>query len=170
MIQNYVEGQWRQSGASSHLAVMNPATAEELGRVPLCGAGEVEQAVQSARDKARRANVNVEFRIGNVLNDGIGGPYDILFDRGVYHGLRLDNLKGFQELLRRVTRPGSWWLSLAGNANEKRDGDGPPVVTEVQIRAELGLLFDIVELRECRFTTNQSGFRPLAWSILTRRK
>jgi len=48
MIRNYVEGQWRQSGATSHLAVMNPATAEELGRVPLCSPGEVEQAVQAA--------------------------------------------------------------------------------------------------------------------------
>jgi SAM-dependent methyltransferase len=130
----------------------------------------VEQAVQSARDKARRANVSVEFRVGNVLNDGVGGPYDILFDRGVYHGLRLDDLKGFQEMLRRVTRPGSWWLSLAGNANEKWEGDGPPVVHEHEIRAELGPLFEIVELREYRFTTNQIGFRPLAWSILMRRK
>jgi len=130
----------------------------------------VDQAIQSARNKARRANATVEFRVGNVLNDGVGGPYDILFDRGVYHGLRLDDLKGFQELVRRVTRPGSWWLSLAGNANEKRDGDGPPVVHEHEIRAELGPLFDIVELREYRFTTNQDGFRPLAWSILMRRK
>jgi len=48
MIQNYVEGQWRRSGASSHLPVLNPATAEELARVPLCGAGEVEQATQAA--------------------------------------------------------------------------------------------------------------------------
>jgi malonate-semialdehyde dehydrogenase (acetylating)/methylmalonate-semialdehyde dehydrogenase len=48
MIQNYVEGQWRRSGAPSHLPVMNPATAEELGRVPLSDAGEVEQAAQAA--------------------------------------------------------------------------------------------------------------------------
>jgi malonate-semialdehyde dehydrogenase (acetylating)/methylmalonate-semialdehyde dehydrogenase len=48
MIQNYVEGQWCRSGASSHMAVTNPATAEELGRVPLCGAGEIEQAAQAA--------------------------------------------------------------------------------------------------------------------------
>jgi SAM-dependent methyltransferase len=130
----------------------------------------VEQAIRSARGKARRANVKVDFRVGDVLKADLGGPYDILFDRGVYHALRLSDLKGFQQMLRRVTHPGSWWLSLAGNANEKRDGEGPPVVHEHEIRAELGPLFDIVELRECRFTTNQQGFRPLAWSILMRRK
>jgi hypothetical protein len=30
--------------------------------------------------------------------------------------------------------------------------------------------YDIVELRELRFTTNRDGFRPLAWSILMRRR
>ena len=130
----------------------------------------VDQAIRTARDKARQSEVTVSFRVGNVLNDGVGGPYDILFDRGVYHGLRLEDLAGFQGFLQRVTRPGSWWLSLAGNANEQREGAGPPVVHEHEIRAELEPLFDIVELREFRFTTNQPDFRPLAWSILMRRK
>jgi hypothetical protein len=44
------------------------------------------------------------------------------------------------------------------------------VVTEQEIRDELGSLFDIVELREFRFWTNQLGYRPLAWSILMRGK
>lgn len=48
MIQNYVEGQWRRSGATEALPVMNPATAEELGRVPLSSASEVEQAAEAA--------------------------------------------------------------------------------------------------------------------------
>ena len=48
MIQNYVEGQWRRSGATEALPVINPATAEELGRVPLSPGEEVEQAAQAA--------------------------------------------------------------------------------------------------------------------------
>jgi SAM-dependent methyltransferase len=130
----------------------------------------VEQAIEAARDKARMAGVKVNFRVGDVMNSHLAGPYDILFDRGVYHGLRMDNLDGFQAFLKRVTRSGSWWLSLAGNANEKRNGEGPPVIHEHEIRAELEPLFDIVELREFRFITSQPDFRPLAWSILMRRK
>jgi hypothetical protein len=60
-------------------------------------------------------------------------------------------------------------LSLAGNAKEDTD-PGPPVVSEDEIRAELGPLFDVVELREFRFTTKKADFRPLAWSILMRRR
>ena len=129
----------------------------------------VEQPVQAARAKARAEKVKMDFRVADVLKDDVGGPYDILFDRGVYHHLRTVDQKALQNFLKRVTRSGSWWLSLAGNAKEKVD-PGPPVVHEHEIRAELGPLFDIVELREFRFTTNKSDFRPLAWSILMRRK
>jgi SAM-dependent methyltransferase len=129
----------------------------------------VAQAVDAARNKARQATLNIDFRVADVLNDDLGGPYDILFDRGVYHHVRTVDLKKFLEFLKRVTRAGSWWLSLAGNAKEKHE-PGPPVVHEHEILAELGPLFDIVELREYRMTTNRPEFRPLAWSILMRRK
>ena len=129
----------------------------------------VDQAITVARDKARAAAVDVDFRVADALRDDLGGPYDILFDRGVYHCLRTVDLKAFQEFLKKATRTGSWWLSLAGNAKEATD-PGPPVVSEEEIRAELGPLFDIFELREFRFTTNQGDFRPLGWSILMRRR
>lgn len=129
----------------------------------------VDQAIQAARKKAREAKVTVDFRVADVLQDNLGGPYDILFDRGVYHCLRTDDLKGFQKFLKQVTRSGSGWLSLDGNAREELE-DGPPVVSEQEIRSELGPLFDILELREFRFTGHRNGFRPLGWSILMRRK
>lgn len=47
-IQNYVEGQWRRPASGTELPVVNPATAEELGRVPITGAAEVEEAAFAA--------------------------------------------------------------------------------------------------------------------------
>jgi methyl halide transferase len=129
----------------------------------------VTQAIQIARDKALAMAVQVDFQVADSLRDDPGGPYDILFDRGVYHCLRTEDLKAFQKFLKRATRTGSWWLSLAGNSKEDTE-PGPPVVSEQEIRDELEPLFDILELREFRFTTNQNDFRPLGWSILMRRK
>jgi SAM-dependent methyltransferase len=129
----------------------------------------VAQAIEAARQKALATRVTVDFRVADVLQDDLGGPYDILFDRGVYHYLRTVDLKAFQGFLKRATHVGSWWLSLAGNAKEDSD-PGPPVVSEQEIRTELGSLFDVVELSEFRFATNESEFRPLGWSILMRRK
>ena len=45
---NYVSGQWQRSGASAYLDVMNPATAQVLGQVPLAPGAEVDAAVQAA--------------------------------------------------------------------------------------------------------------------------
>ena len=46
-MRNYLQGQWRDSTASESLAVLNPATGEELGRTPLSPAAEVDAAVQA---------------------------------------------------------------------------------------------------------------------------
>ena len=45
---NYIEGQWKSSGATETLPVINPATGDELGRTPLSPAAEVDQAAHSA--------------------------------------------------------------------------------------------------------------------------
>ncbi len=47
-MQNYIGGTWRQSAATETLPVINPATGDELGRVPLSPPREVEQAVEAA--------------------------------------------------------------------------------------------------------------------------
>ena len=47
-VQNYVEGAWRPSSATETLPVVNPATGEELERVPLSPAADVDHAAQAA--------------------------------------------------------------------------------------------------------------------------
>jgi malonate-semialdehyde dehydrogenase (acetylating)/methylmalonate-semialdehyde dehydrogenase len=47
---NYIGGQWRPSAAKEHLDVVNPATMELLGKVPLSPANEVNEAAQAAAE------------------------------------------------------------------------------------------------------------------------
>ena len=129
----------------------------------------VDLAVRRAKDKAQRAGVDIDFRVGDVTRMDLDGPFDVVFDRGVYHGIRAQNLSGFLKMLKRVTRPGSRWLTLAGNAKEPTV-DGPPVVSEDEFRSELEPLFKVLEVREFRFTLDREDFRPLAWSILMGRR
>ncbi len=156
------------------------ATALELG----CGTGTnaiemarrgyrvtavdlVDLAVRRAKAKAKKAGVTVDFRCGDATRMGLGGPYDVLFDSGLYHGIRRRDLAGFLQTLDRVTRPGTRYLCVAGNAKEP--DQGPPVVHEEEFRAELGPLFDILEVREVRLDL-LAGLRPLFWSILMERR
>ncbi|HSG15381.1 MAG TPA: CoA-acylating methylmalonate-semialdehyde dehydrogenase [Anaerolineae bacterium] len=45
---NYINGEWQQSSAAEYLDVVNPATNDVLGQVPLSPASEVDQAAQAA--------------------------------------------------------------------------------------------------------------------------
>jgi malonate-semialdehyde dehydrogenase (acetylating)/methylmalonate-semialdehyde dehydrogenase len=47
-LQNYINGQWRRSSASEFMRVVNPATAEQLGQVPLGGDDDVNATVEAA--------------------------------------------------------------------------------------------------------------------------
>jgi malonate-semialdehyde dehydrogenase (acetylating)/methylmalonate-semialdehyde dehydrogenase len=47
---NFINNVWRESVASEHLNVINPATGETIGRVPLSPAGEVHEAAQVAAE------------------------------------------------------------------------------------------------------------------------
>jgi malonate-semialdehyde dehydrogenase (acetylating)/methylmalonate-semialdehyde dehydrogenase len=47
---NYINGEWRQSSTAEYLDVINPATNELLGQVPLSAASEVNEAAQAAAD------------------------------------------------------------------------------------------------------------------------
>ncbi len=128
----------------------------------------VELPVEKGREKARQAKVTVDFRVGDLTRIDLGGPYDLLFDSGLYHGQRHRDLAGFLAALERVSRPGTRWLSLAGNANEPH-ADGPPVVTEAEFRGELSGLFRILRVHEFRWDLGP-GFQPLGWSILLERR
>jgi methyl halide transferase len=125
-------------------------------------------AIERAKEKARRARVAVNFHSGDLTTTELGGPFDVLFDLGVYHGIRTRDLTGFLSAVQRASRPGTRWLSLAGNAREPHP-NGPPTVREEEFRAELGPLFKFVEVREFRFDL-RPDFQPLAWSILMERK
>lgn len=129
----------------------------------------VDLAVKRAKEKARQAGVEIDFRVGDATRMDLGGPYDVLFDRGVYHGIRARDLPAFLNLLKRVSRRGTRWLCLAGNAKEPMV-NGPPVVREDEFRAELGPMFKFLDVREFRFTLDREDFRPLAWSILMERR
>jgi len=128
-------------------------------------------AIDQARQRADEAGVAVRFLVADVMRPSaeLTGFFDFFFDRGCYHVVRREDVGAYLETLRRLTHPGTVGLVLTGNAREPHT-PGPPVVTEQQIRVELGSLFEIVQLREFRFDQVEAdGTRFLGWSCLVRR-
>lgn len=124
-------------------------------------------AVEQAEKRAQAAGVRASFMVGDVLNLGdLDGPFDFFFDRGCYHAVRREAPCDYAPAVARQLAPGARGLVLAGNAREPHM-PGPPVVTEEQLRDELGAAFRIVELREFRFDESPAlAERFLGWSCL----
>ncbi len=134
-------------------------------------------AIERAKAKSQRAGVEPRLMVADVLAPpDFGEPFDFVFDRGVYHSIRPFALFGFLELLAAVTKPGSRYLVLTGNANEIRPPDapaGPPQVHAHELCQELRPLFDLVQLREFAFdgvVVEGQPTTPLGWSALLRRR
>src|SRR5258705_11861078 len=48
-LRNYIGGEWVTPAAAEYLDLSNPATGEQLGKVPLSGARDVDAAVSAAQ-------------------------------------------------------------------------------------------------------------------------
>ena len=128
-------------------------------------------ALSLAQEKARKAGVSARWLLADVLAPPALKPFDFIYDRGCYHELRTHNLKGYLETVGRLSRPGSRFLLLAGNANESLVDYGPPRVTEEELRNDFSALFDFEWLRESRFEiARPTAIGPLAWSALLKRR
>ena len=128
-------------------------------------------ALKEAERRSARYGVSISFLQADVCRlheEHDLKPFDFIFDRGCYHCVRDENLFGFLKTLECCSGPGTRLLTLAGNANEESE-EGPPRVTEQEIRREIGSVFEIDWIREFRFRTRHEKHGPLAWSCLARR-
>jgi hypothetical protein len=100
----------------------------------------------------------------------LGAPFEFFFDRGCFHAVRREAPYKYAPAVASRLAAGGRGLILTGNAREPHD-PGPPVVTEEQIREELGLAFQILELHEFRFDEAPGvPERFLGWSCLVEKR
>ena len=127
-------------------------------------------AVEKAREKADKAGATILFMLAELPNLFLPGKvFDFVFDRGCFHSLKNDDRPKFAEMLAKLTKEGSLFLLLTGNAKEPRE-QGPPTMTEEEIRETFSRFFDLVWLRDFRFETTDAAPGPLGYSCLMRRR
>jgi SAM-dependent methyltransferase len=128
-------------------------------------------AVERAEERAQAVGVKARFVVADAFDlPELGGPFAFFFDRGCYHAVRRDAPDKYAPAVARQLASAARGLVLAGNAREPHD-PGPPVVTEKQIRDELGVAFEILDLREFRF--DEAPGVPecfLGWSCLVQKR
>ena len=163
--------------------IISPCKALDLG----CGSGtnaiylaemgfdvtgvDISQvAIEMAREKAYAAGVRVHFMLVKLPNPFLPGKvFDFVFDRGCFHALKNDERPRYADMLKELTKEGSLFLLLTGNAKEPRN-PGPPTMTEDEIRESFSRFFDFLWIKEFRFDTTDAGEGPLGFSSLMKRK
>jgi methyl halide transferase len=123
-------------------------------------------AIERARLRAEQSDALLRFVLDDVFAFArTAGQFDFVYDAGLYHAVRQTNLERYLDMLWRVTRPGSYYLCLAGAPSQAAEV-GPPQVTEDEMHNELGRLFEFVHLRPTRLESAGPNQSYAGWSCL----
>ncbi|MDO4571166.1 MAG: class I SAM-dependent methyltransferase [Planctomycetia bacterium] len=137
-----------------------------------CSAMAIDRAHSRAREK------NAWLRI---VHDDIfrfctqsKAHYDFVYDIGFYHYARNYFLSQYVEILWKVTKPGSYFFTLAGSDEETFSEEDVknfflPTVNREDIHEELGSLFEVVYIKEGTIYSRAQKEPYKAWACLFRR-
>lgn len=127
-------------------------------------------AIERAKRKAAAASVNCTFDVLDFLKGHIeGAPFGFAFDRGCFHVMpSSEDRQRFAELVHGLLEEGGLWLSLIGNADEKREV-GPPQRSAKDIVTAAEPYFEILSLLSSHFETHLPT-PPRAWVCLMRKR
>jgi SAM-dependent methyltransferase len=128
-------------------------------------------AIEKAKEKASKANVKCDFKLVDFLRNQIeGGPFEFIFDRGCFHSFDFEGDR--QRIAKNVAihlEETGLWLTIAGNADEDRQGPGPPQRSAKDIVLAVEPYFEILSLQSTYFGS-KSPNPPKAWKCLMRKR
>ncbi|AQS58837.1 class I SAM-dependent methyltransferase [Desulforamulus ferrireducens] len=130
-----------------------------------------EMAIQQAMEKAAQDNIKCTFVVSDIFTNKIAGaPFGFAFDRGCFHSFNTDEERmNFAEKVASLLEKDGLWLSLLGNADEKRPFPGPPQRTARDIVNSVEPYFEILSLVSGHFESNHPS-PPRAWVCLMRKR
>ena len=135
------------------------------------GTDVADVALEKAGEKALAAGAQCRFIQIDFLNNKIEGlPFGFIFDRGCFHSFGSDDdRKKFAQNVFDHLKEGGFWLTLAGNADENRQGPGPPQRTARDIVTAVEPFFEILSLKTTHFGSNRQN-PPRAWRCLMKKR
>jgi SAM-dependent methyltransferase len=135
------------------------------------GIDNSEVAIEKARQKVSKDKAECDFEVNDIMQSQVeGAPFGFTFDRGFFHILGSDKEREtFADRVNHHLESGGLWLSLLGNADEKRNGPGPPQRTARDIVSAVEAHFEILSLVSGVFGSNRPN-PPRAWICLMRKR
>jgi SAM-dependent methyltransferase len=128
-------------------------------------------ALEKAKEKASKAHVECNFMLVDFLKNKIeGAPFGFVFDRGCFHSFASENdrIRFAQNVAAHLGEAGLW-LTIVGNADELRQGPGPPQRTAGDIILAVEPYFEVLSLTSSHFGSNRPN-PPRAWRCLMQKR
>ena len=140
-------------------------------RFQVIGTDTSDIALEKAKEKASKANVECDFILVDFLRDKIeGAPFGFVFDRGCFHSFSSKkDRKRFAKNVAAHLEEDGLWLTIVGNADEHRQGPGPPQLTAGDIILAVEPYFMILSLLSSHFGSNRPN-PPRAWTCLMQKR
>ena len=112
------------------------------------------RAIATAKAKAAKRKVKVDFQVGNALaSDFKNGQFDNAVDSGLFHTFNDDERISFAWEIARVLAIGGKYFMLCFSDKEPTSWGGPRRITKQEIEATFSPLFNINYVRDAYFAT-----------------
>jgi SAM-dependent methyltransferase len=124
-----------------------------------------------AIEKASKKDVKCTFHVVDFIRNQIEGVlFGFVFDRGCFHTFTsASERKKFAKKVASNLEKDGLCLSIVGNADERRQGPGPPQRTAGDIVAAAEPFFEILSLTSSHFGSNSQN-PPRCWVCLMQKR
>jgi len=137
----------------------------------ITGTDTSDVALENAGKKAEAEGLSCSFLKLDFFKERVdGAPFGFAFDRGCFHSFGSDEERSaFAANVASHLADSGLWLTLAGNADEKRKMPGPPQRSARDIIVAVEPCFEVLALETTHFGSNHPT-PPRAWRCLMRKR
>ncbi len=129
------------------------------------GSDVSQAAVDGASKTHGRVDGRLTFVRDDILDSGLTGTFDLVFDRGCFHTQSPDKRKAYAATMERLLGP-TGTLMVKTFSTREPGTDGPHRISPEILLDTFTPVFDIVELRHTEFRTNPAHPRQALFAVL----
>ena len=107
-------------------------------------------AVRKAAARAKAKGLTIRFVKDDILATGLKGPFDLIFDRGIFHIFSPEKRSAYVQSVGGLLKKGGT-LILKCFSDKEPPGEGPYRISEEEIRRSFTPVFQVLTVRASFF-------------------